>query len=31
VDRQGKVCFVERYGKGEIPDPAKILAEVKKL
>jgi alkyl hydroperoxide reductase subunit AhpC len=31
VDRQGKVRFVERYGKGEIPDPAKILAEVKKL
>jgi alkyl hydroperoxide reductase subunit AhpC len=31
VDRQGKVRFVERYGKGEIPDPEKILAEVKKL
>lgn len=31
VDRQGKVRFVERYGKGQIPDPEKILAEVKKL
>lgn len=31
VDKQGTVRFVERYGKGEIPDPNKILAEVKKL
>ena len=31
VDRQGKVRFVERYGKGEIPDPEKILAQVKNL
>ncbi len=31
VDKQGKVGFVERYGKGELPDPEKILAEVKKL
>src|SRR5215813_7320219 len=31
VDKQGKVAFSERYGKGELPDPAKILAEVKKL
>ena len=31
VDKQGKVRFVERYGKGEIPDANKILAEVKKL
>lgn len=31
VDKQGKLRFVERYGKGEIPDPNKILAEVKKL
>lgn len=31
VDKQGTVRFVERYGKGEIPDPEKILAEVKKL
>ena len=31
VDRNGVVRFVERYGKGELPDPDKILAEVKKL
>ena len=31
VDKQGKIAFVERYGKGELPDPDKILAEVKKL
>ena len=31
VDRQGTIRFVERYGKGELPDPDKILAEVKKL
>ncbi len=31
VDRQGTVRFVERYGKGELPDPDHILAEVKKL
>lgn len=31
VDKQGKVRFVERYAKGVIPDPEKILAEVKKL
>jgi len=31
VDKQGKVRFVERYGKGQLPDPEKILAEVKKL
>jgi len=31
VDKQGKVRFVERYGKGQLPDPDKILAEVKKL
>ena len=31
VDKQGTVRFVETYGKGEIPDPSKILAEVKKL
>ena len=31
IDRQGTVRFVERYGRGELPDPAKILAEVKKL
>jgi peroxiredoxin 2/4 len=31
VDRGGHVRFVERYGKGELPDPDRILAEVKKL
>src|SRR3989304_759657 len=31
VDKQGTVRFVERYGKGEIPGPEKILAEVKKV
>src|ERR1700681_2622113 len=31
IDKQGKIAFVERYAKGELPDPDKILAEVKKL
>jgi peroxiredoxin len=31
LDPQGRVRFVERYGKGELPDPDKILGEVKKL
>jgi alkyl hydroperoxide reductase subunit AhpC len=31
IDRQGTIRFVERYGKGELPDPEKILAEAKKL
>jgi peroxiredoxin len=31
VDGQGRVRFVERYGRGELPDPDKILAEIKKL
>lgn len=31
IDKQGTIRFVERYGKGELPDPDKILAEVKKL
>jgi alkyl hydroperoxide reductase subunit AhpC len=31
VDKSGKVRFVERYGKGELPDPDKILSEVKKI
>src|SRR5262249_17153735 len=31
LDKQGKVRFIERYGRGELPDPDKILAEVKKL
>jgi len=31
IDKQGVIRFVERYGKGELPNPDKILAEVKKL
>ena len=31
IDKQGKIRFVERYGKGELPDPQKILDEVKKV
>lgn len=31
IDGQGVVRFVERYGKGELPDPDRILGEVKKL
>jgi alkyl hydroperoxide reductase subunit AhpC len=31
VDKHGTIRFIERYGRGELPDPGKILAEVKKL
>lgn len=31
IDKQGTIRFSERYGKGELPDPEKILGEVKKL
>ena len=31
IDKQGILRFVERYGRGELPDPDKVLAEVKKL
>jgi alkyl hydroperoxide reductase subunit AhpC len=31
VDGNGIVRFVERYGRGELPEPDKILDEVKKL
>ena len=31
VDTQGIVRFIERYGRGQLPDPDRILAEVKKL
>ena len=31
IDKEGVIRFTERYGKGELPDPDKILAEVKKL
>ena len=30
IDAQGIVRFVERHGRGELPDPEKILAELKK-
>jgi peroxiredoxin len=31
IDPQGTIRFVERYGRGELPDPDKMLAEIKKL
>jgi alkyl hydroperoxide reductase subunit AhpC len=31
IDREGTIRFVERYGKGELPDPDRVLAEVKKI
>ena len=31
IDKLGIVRYVERYGRGELPDPARILAEVAKL
>jgi len=31
IDKTSTVRYVERYGRGELPDPDKILAEVKKL
>src|SRR5262245_62082820 len=31
IDKNGKVRFTERYGKGELPAPDKMLEEVKKL
>jgi peroxiredoxin len=31
VDKTGKVRFAEKYGRGELPDPDKILGEIKKL
>jgi peroxiredoxin len=31
IDKTGKVRFVVKHGKGELPEPDKILAEVKKL
>ena len=31
IDKQGTVRFVERYARGVLPEPEKILAEVKKL
>ena len=31
IDKNGTIRFIERHGKGEQPDPDKVLAEVKKL
>jgi len=31
VDPAGRIRFIERYGRGELPDPDKILAEIRKL
>ena len=31
VDGQGVIRFIERYGRGELPDPDRILTEVRKL
>ena len=31
VDRAGTIRFVERYDRGQLPDPDHMLAEVKKL
>jgi alkyl hydroperoxide reductase subunit AhpC len=31
VDKQGVIRFVERYGRGELPDPESLLREVRKL
>jgi peroxiredoxin len=31
VDKAGTIRFVEHYGRGQLPDPDRILAEVKKL
>lgn len=31
IDTQGVIRFVERYGRGQLPDPEQVLAEVKKL
>jgi alkyl hydroperoxide reductase subunit AhpC len=31
VDAKGVIRFIEKYGRGELPDPDRILAEVRKL
>jgi alkyl hydroperoxide reductase subunit AhpC len=31
VDKEGVIRFVERYGRGELPDPENLLREVRKL
>jgi alkyl hydroperoxide reductase subunit AhpC len=29
VDRQGTIRFVERYGRGELPNPERVLAALR--
>ena len=31
LDTTGTIRFIEKYGRGQLPDPDPILAEVKKL
>ena len=31
VNKQGKIVFAEHYAQGDLPEPDKILAEIKKL
>ena len=31
IDKNGTIRYTERYGKGELPDPDKVLAEIKEL
>ena len=31
VDREGIIRFIERYDRGQLPDPDRMLNEVKKL
>jgi alkyl hydroperoxide reductase subunit AhpC len=31
VDEAGTIRFIEKYGRGQLPDPDRILTEVKKL
>jgi alkyl hydroperoxide reductase subunit AhpC len=31
VDPQGTIRFIERYGRGQLPEPERILAEIAKL
>ena len=31
IDKNGVIRFVERYGRGELPDTDRMLAEIRKL
>jgi alkyl hydroperoxide reductase subunit AhpC len=31
VDRNGVIQFIERYDRGQLPDPDRMLTEVKKI